>query len=377
VTPARLEARFGRTRFHFGWGAAEGLAATALSLGRRVVIVTSPGCAGHGDWIRALRDRIADAGGTAEVLPRIRPNPDVEDIDAVRESAARSDVVIGIGGGSVLDGSKALAVAAASALPAADWLRRGTVPNDAPRKQLVLAPTTAGTGSDLSFGAILSDRSRGFKGGLRGAALAADAAVVDPALTVTMPRALTAETGFDILTHAFESYVSRRTTSHARALSMQAVTIVGRMLPRVLSDPQDREARSALSYASSMMGLNLAHVGTCLPHRLQYAIGGLAPHISHPAGLAWIYPVWIHHVYPFVQEDIADLLDALGQGRPSSGADAAARIEAWLAAIGIGTRPTVELDPADLASRVTGNLAADPIPAPESRLTTMYEEIFR
>src|SRR5690606_34689344 len=61
--------------------------------------------------------------------------------------------------------------------------------------------------------------------------------------------------------------------------------------------------------------------------------------------------------------------------RPSSGADAAARIEAWLAAIGIGTRPTVELDPADLASRVTGNLAADPIPATESRLTTIYDEI--
>jgi len=375
--PARYEARFGRTRFRFGWGVAEDLAATALAFGRRVAIVTSPGCAGHGEWIRELGDRIAAEGGAAEVLPRIRPNPDVEDIDAIREPAARSDVVVAIGGGSVLDAAKALAVVAASPLPAAEWLRIGAVPDDAPRKRLVLVPTTAGTGSDLSFGAILSDRSRGFKGGFRGAALAADAAVVDPALTLTMPRGLTAETGFDILTHAFESYVSRRTTSHARALAMQAVTTVGKMLPRVLSDPEDREARSALSYASSMMGLNLAHVGTCLPHRLQYPIGGVAPHISHPAGLAWIYPVWLRNVYPFAQEDIADLVDALGQGRPSSGADAAARIEAWLASIGLGTRPTVELDPADLARRVTGNLGADPIPAPESRLISIYEEIFR
>ena len=124
------------------------------------------------------------------------------------------------------------------------------------------------------------------------------------------------------------------------------------------------------------MGLNLANVGTCLPHRLQYPIGGVMPESSHAQGLGWIYPTWIKHVYPHAAEDVADLMCLLGLPRPADAREASDGMRGWLESLGLSTRPPRQLDPAMLADRVTGNLAADPIPEPESVLEALYAEVF-
>jgi alcohol dehydrogenase class IV len=376
VIPDHADIRFGRTRFVFGWGRSPELVSLASDLGTHVLFVTSETASGQANVINDLRSQLESRGCSTVHFAGVQPDPDVTTLERVLPEARKCDVIVGIGGGSVLDAGKGLAVAAMSDLSPSAWLHRGTVGDDSPRKPLVLVPTTAGTGSELSFGAILSDRSRQFKGGLRGPRLAPDVALVDPALTVTAPPKLTAETGFDIVTHAFESFVSRKATSQSRMLSVQAVHLVRQNLHRAVTDPNDRSARTCLSYAASAMGLNLASVGTCLPHRLQYPIGGVLPETSHPQGLSWIYPTWIRHVYPHVADDVSDLMGILGLSRPTDAQDASNAIRDWLENLGLATRPSCQLDPAMLAGRVTGNLASDPIPEPESVLETLYAELF-
>lgn len=376
MIPERANLRFGHTRFVFGWGRSPELVSAACGFGNRVLLVTSRSASGQTNIIDDFRSQFESRGRRVVHFAGVEPDPDVAMLQRALPDAQACDVIVGIGGGSVLDAAKGLAVAAMSDLKPSEWLRRGTVGDESPRKPLILVPTTAGTGSELSFGAILSDQSRQFKGGLRGSRLAPDVALVDPALTVTAPPKLTAETGFDIVTHAFESFVSRKATSQSRMLSAQAVHLVQHSLSRALTDPTDREARTCLSYAASSMGLNLASVGTCLPHRLQYPIAGVMPESSHPQGLGWIYPTWIKHVYPHAAEDVADLMCLLGLPRPADAREASDGMRGWLESLGLSTRPPRQLDPAMLADRVTGNLAADPIPEPESVLEALYAEVF-
>jgi alcohol dehydrogenase class IV len=380
VRPASVAARLGSTRFIFGWGSASQLPGLVSREGRCVLVTTSPGGCGQADLLDELAGSLAAEGCLCERYSGMRPNPDVADVEQARGQASGADVIVGVGGGSVLDASKALAVVAASEHSAADWLEAGRVADDQPRKRLVLVPTTAGTGSELSHGAILSDRARGVKGGLRGARLAPDVALVDPALTRSAGAALTARTAFDLVTHAVESYVSDRATATSRMLSIQALGLVARSLSQVRRSPDDPDARSDLSYAASLMGLNLASVGTCLPHRMQYAIGGVAPSVSHGQGLAWIYPSWVKRAFEHAGASFRDLWLALGLGMPGNGGEASEAIRRWLLEAGLEVRPPrgvdgVAFDAVSLAARTLGPFDVDPIPDAGSRVEELFREI--
>jgi alcohol dehydrogenase class IV len=156
---------------------------------------------------------------------------------------------------------------------------------------MVAVPTTAGTGSELSRGAILSDHERKFKGGLRGNGLFPAVALVDPELSLLMPDSLARLTGFDVLCHAVETYFSRQSHAMLHSLSLGAVAVVRDCLMRPVTGLSERARVTQVAYASSMMGVNLGNATTCLPHRMQYAIGALTD-TSHPEGLAALYPEW-------------------------------------------------------------------------------------
>jgi alcohol dehydrogenase class IV len=159
-------------------------------------------------------------------------------------------------------------------------------------------------------------------------------------------------------------------------LSLQSIALVAKYLPIVQHNLSNHEARTALAYASSMMGLNLSSVGTCLPHRLQYPIGGHLPQSSHPQGLAWIYPTWIKYVYPHVSQDIQHLFKTLGLSIPTHANEAREGMRNWLDQLGLSTQPSQHLEPEQLASEVQGNISADPLPHPEQHLISLYKEIF-
>lgn len=236
----------------------------------------------------------------------VRPNPRIADIDACREQSQDQDFthIVGVGGGSTLDQAKATAMALHCNANMKSLLAWKT-PLPKRSNSLVLLPTTSGTGAELSFGAILNDSSSGAKLGLRGPNLAADYAFVDPELTWKTPVGVSMVTGFDVLTHALETWVSTAATPYTRDLSRGAIERVFRWLPVLHDNPDDTKARHELSYASMVMGINLALSTTCLPHRLQYPIGA-GTDTEHAAGLAAIYPAWLDQVLPYAEAKLSE-----------------------------------------------------------------------
>jgi alcohol dehydrogenase class IV len=206
--------------------------------------------------------------------------------------------VLGIGGGSVIDAAKLLRVAYRYGVRASEALGdlEATVrrPAGAPCA-LVAVPTTAGTGAEVSQSAILTDEQRGRKVAARGPALVPDVALIDPQLALSLTPRRTAETGFDVIAHAVETYLSLAATPVTDVLARSALGAVPAALVRAVDHGDDLEARATLAMYAWLMGYNLAHASTCLPHRMQYPVGALTD-TSHQIGLAAIYPAWVRAV---------------------------------------------------------------------------------
>ena len=173
---------------------------------------------------------------------------------------------------------------------------------------VVAIPTTSGTGSEVTKGAIITDETKNFKSGVRGTQVFPKIAIVDPVLSLTMPTEVTAITGFDAFTHLFESYIAMKSNIFTDDLSLQGLKIIIESLPNSLKHPNDLKFRSLNSYAALLGGINVGNASTCLPHRLQQAMGSVTNiQQPHAMGLASIYPAWLKEVYDYRFEKIENL----------------------------------------------------------------------
>ncbi len=222
-------------------------------------------------------------------------DPPLACVDEIREAArnASANVIVAVGGGSVMDAGKTAAILAQQEEPTAEF-HRGTLPVPARGIPFVALPTTAGTGAEVTKNAVLTDVERDFKGSLRSPGMVAAAALVDPDFTLDLPRRITADSGLDALTQAIESYVSLNANSMTQALALRATALLLRWLPLAWEDGRNVAARtgtaegsmlSAMAFSQSGLGavhglahpighrLNLAHGFTCavlLPHIIRY-----------------------------------------------------------------------------------------------------------
>jgi alcohol dehydrogenase class IV len=361
----------GPTKVVFGEGV---IAETGrhLPFAERVLVVTGKGSAaraGHLDRLLA-----ALAGKKVTVFSGVSPNPRLSEVEAAAEQGrtAGAAAVIGLGGGSALDAAKAIAAAMAGADLAAHLREDRPAPDNT--LPIVCIPTTAGTGTETSQAAILSDEDRGIKQGLRGAALVPRVAIVDPGLLATLPQTVAAETGFDVLTHALETWVSRRASALTMVYSRHALTTVFRHLPAFVADRGNPEPRREMSLASTLMGWNLANATTALPHRLQYPVGARTD-TSHPAGLAALYPAWSKRAVIAAPEPFRFIAGLFGANDAGGGRE---RLMEFMQTIGVVRRlRDFGLVPADcpaLAAAVLGNLSTDPCDSSPASLQAIYEE---
>jgi alcohol dehydrogenase class IV len=150
----------------------------------------------------------------------------------------------------------------------------------------------------VSKGAIVTDIESTWKGGIRGENVFPKVALLDPLLTMSLPRNITLETGFDVITHAFESLISKAASPITRMQSISALEIVIPALVLAAEGELTQEVRSDLMYASLLAGYNLANASTCLPHRLQYPLGANTDS-AHARGLAALYPAWFRLTYDY------------------------------------------------------------------------------
>ena len=291
-------------------------------------------------------------------------NPEISEAETAGKQILEHGVnlIVALGGGSAIDLAKGAAVAAGSNTSLRDHLVKG-IPAPDKILPLIALPTTAGTGSELSKGAILSDGELKIKGGIRGKSLAPKIAIVDAAFTWSMPEKLTMETGFDALAHAIESYLSRKANLHSEQLSLQAIRLIGENLPKLKRDLSDREAREKMSYASMLMGMNLYNVGNCLPHRMQYPIGALTD-TSHAMGLAALYPAWIKEEYRACSDKVMDVFKCLLNRTPRSAQEAEELMANFLMELGLCVSlkelGVKEGEIAAMVEKISGDISVDP-----------------
>lgn len=307
------------------------------------------------------------------------------DDNAVASAAARLraegvDAVVAVGGGSVLDLAKASALVASDETRLRRHLQGERVAEPA-GPPVVAMPTTAGSGAEVSHGAIVLDRIAGRKRGIRGPGIAARVALVDPELSMSGDPGLTALAGFDALSHAVETSVSRVAGPLVHQLSADALPRLLEHVPGAMADGRNLTARSETAYAALAMGVNLANSTTCLPHRLQYPVGALTG-TAHAAGIAAIFPPWLERTRAVAPDRLARLARLAGLAPPArddgEAADAlVAAVLAFLEAVGLRLRlrdlGVARGDLRALVGATEGTLANDPGPVEPDDLLALYE----
>jgi alcohol dehydrogenase class IV len=349
------------TEVTFGPGAVSRIGTVAAAWGDSALVVCGRTAMRRHGVLQRVTGLLGQAGLSVTVFDQVSANPRSDEADRAVQLARRAgcNVVVALGGGSAIDAAKAVAVGIDR--DSVRDLIGTTVPAGTRALPLVAVPTTAGSGSEVTRGAILTDSVRGFKSGIRGDAVAPRAAVVDPDLTAFLPAPVAAEAGFDALTHAIEGHVCRAATPASRELAQRVIRLVQANLPDAAAGRADAAVRSDLALAALYGGVIVATVSTCLPHRLQQAMGSV-PEVSfsHGRGLAALYPAWLRAVEPYAAADLAAVAAALGADDVHHGVQQI-RAECGLTAdlTQAGYRaPDIER----FLGGVSGNLDNDPIP---------------
>lgn len=344
-----------------------------------IMIVTTGRSLCRLGYVEALKEELQQCQYVEKVIlfDHISANPKISEIreGILLGRSEKADVIVGFGGGSAIDAAKAIAAGVKSEDDIEIYFYRGKEPEKC-TIPIIAIPTTAGTGSELSKAAILTDEARMVKNGIRGEALYPAVAIVDSCFTESVPMRVTMETGFDVVAHAVESYISKAASPYTRMQSETAIRIAGECLPQLVECLENTEARGQMSFASMLMGINLGNASTCLPHRLQYPLGAHTD-TSHGAGLAALFTAWIQCEYRYEAEKMERMAELL-TGQHVRGEEACVdTFHRFIKNLGLPVSlhemgvPRQQL--AEMAGEVSGNIGNDPASQEEGIILRLYE----
>ena len=376
------------TKIIFGTGSVTKLGEEASQLGRKALVVSYPDIRKIG-----LLDRVIEAmrgtGVNILVFDKVEPNPRSSTVDEGAKIAReeQADLIIGLGGGSAMDTAKGIALASTGTQSIWYYVearaQTGRVPSPmSPVPLLIQVPTMAGTGSELNPGAVITNWETHEKRGVAHPDLLAKVAIIDPEVTLTVPKNQTAAGGVDIFCHIAETYITDRGASPLTdGIRETIMKVVVRFLPQALARLDDIEARTQLSWASTMAMSQFANLGggrgrhTC--HGIEHALSGYYD-VTHGAGLAALLPAWMKYTLPVRKERFALL------GRNVFGKeDGIVATEEWLEEVGMRLRLRdlgCEFDRAEeiaeLAVRTGPSLPRHPRPLDAAAITQIYKESY-
>ncbi len=313
----------------FGSGQRAVAAVTAARLGKHALVCTDARL-GREPVFHTLLAELARAGVAVKVFDRTQPDLPIASIDdCLTESVGFTpDVVIGIGGGSCMDLAKVVALLLSHGGRPENYYGENKVPG--PLIPVIAIPTTAGTGSEVTPVAVVSDTERNTKVGISSPYLIPKVAICDPELTVSCPPSITAVSGGDALTHAVEAFtaatrvltpllsidnvfVGKNVLSDQFALL--AITCIWNSLHRAYQDGMDIEARERMMLGSLAAGCSFGTAGTAVAHAIQYPVGN-DTHTAHGAGVALLLPYVMEYNRPECVGPYAAIARAVGLDAP-------------------------------------------------------------
>ncbi len=316
------------TRLVFGPGKVAAVGEEVSKLGKRALLVTYPSrsLAKVVEQVVAL---LGQHGVSVVLFAEATANPTHVLVNRGCELARREgcDVVIGLGGGSPMDTAKAIAVAAPQATDI--WQIVEGQPITTESLPVVAIPTTAGSGSEATFYAVISHPGLHRKEGFARTQFFPKISIIDPLLTVSLPPAMTAETGMDALTHAIEAYTSRFASPTSDLYAAEAIRLAHKSLRRCVENGGDVEARTTMLLANTLAGVAITHADTCLAHVIGEAVGAVF-NTGHALSVALTLPAVMEHNCLANTARYADIARMLGGGQGMS-AEAAARLSPALA----------------------------------------------
>ncbi len=275
----------------FGIGSVDRVGEVGRRFGYRVLVVTGRrSTKENGALYRVIESLKKNGAEEVLVFDQIEPNPTDKAVNLASEMVVREkiDYIVGLGGGSSLDSAKAISIVSSNEGYAWDYVNYPEGPRLIPflNRPVICIPTTAGTGSEVNRYSVLSNPIRKEKMVISHSLNYPRVAIIDPSLTVSMDRRLTALTGIDALMHALESLTNRLSNFFAEELAIRAIQIIRRWLPVAIEDPENLEARSYMSYAAMLAGIAIDRKRVALIHGMEHPVSAHYPHIAHAEGLA-------------------------------------------------------------------------------------------
>jgi alcohol dehydrogenase class IV len=327
------------------------------------------------------------AGLQVDIIDQVVPEPpfeNIEEIYALIEGQGH-DLFIGIGGGSALDVTKVLAIIPTNPGDIRAFVGTNQVPNAG--VPTILIPTTAGTGSEVTFNAIFTDKRDNVKKGIVSPYLLPEVAIVDPEMTLTAPSSVTAATGLDALVHAIESYTAINANELTDGVARHAIQLITNSLRQAVFNGDDIKAREDMSMGSLMAGISLANAGVGAVHALAYPLGGQF-HIPHGVANALLLPYVMEYNKLSNLEKFSKIAEMMGENIEGlslrDAADCAVNAMAQLSKdIGIpSTLQEVGVKECDLtllaeeASKVDRLLNNNPRKLTKEEIETIYRNAF-
>ncbi|HWQ78386.1 MAG TPA: iron-containing alcohol dehydrogenase [Anaerovoracaceae bacterium] len=299
------------TRIRYGAGIIQVLGEELKLLNaKKVMVITDKGLA-KTEMLKRLTGLIQNEGIDFTVYDEIEANPKDYNVEACAEKAREEsiDTLVAFGGGSPIDAAKAVAVLARQGGNVRSYQGKGKIKDDC--LPLLTIPTTAGTGSEVTFSSVITDTREKFKFTIKSTSIAAKTAIIDPELTLTVPPLTTAATGIDALTHAIEGYTASCTEPIAEAVGLYAVGYIAKNIVEAVNNGSNLEARDSMMMGSLLAGLSFSHADVASVHCMAEALGSIydAPH-----GMcnAILLPYVMEYSLPEAEHKYARIARAMG-----------------------------------------------------------------
>ena len=304
------------TKIEYGVGVSRQLSDTLADLKVGKILIVSDKGIGQCGLLDAIWDQLAAAGLDYKTFDRVEANPKDYNVQQGAQVAAdfKADCLVAVGGGSPIDCAKAIAVVATHGGSARDYEGRGMITKET--IPLVAIPTTAGSGSEVTFSAVITDSREKFKFSIKSTQNAPRVALVDPEMTMTMPPGLTAATGMDALTHAIEAFTCKKATPFSDATALYAVELITQHLKTVVFDGHNLAARAAMLMGSILAAIAFSHSDVASVHCIAEALGGKYD-TPHGVCNAVVLPAVMEYNLSYCRERYARIAAAMGLGYKS------------------------------------------------------------